>query len=92
MTARFVDGQVSSLPRLLRWSMRLGLMLFLVLVRVRYGRGFHALPFETRRRIVAWWAFGPLGITRYLFKPVRATALLAYYEYASHRAHERAPA
>jgi uncharacterized membrane protein YbhN (UPF0104 family) len=79
-TAAFVQGQVDALPRLLWLALLLGLLGFRVLVRLRYGHGFCNLPLETRRRIARWWAFGPYRLTRAMFRLLRSTALLAWFE------------
>jgi hypothetical protein len=49
-------------------------------VRLRYVRSFCALDIDRRRAAVHSWAFGRVGLFRQLFRPVRSTALLAYYE------------
>lgn len=88
--AAFAEGQAAALAPPLVWLMRIGLAMFSLSVWLRYFRGFCSLPLPTRRRVVAWWAFGPFSLTRKLFKPLRTTALLAYYEYAEPGAGERA--
>jgi hypothetical protein len=44
-------------------------------------RSFCGLPLDTRRRVVAGWAYGPVPLTRQLFRSLRSIALLAYFEH-----------
>ncbi|MBI5535516.1 MAG: flippase-like domain-containing protein [Deltaproteobacteria bacterium] len=76
----FVAGQTEALPGLLRWALRVGLTGFAALTFLRYGRPFPSLSLERRRKIVASWAWGRLGLARQLFRALRSTALLAWYE------------
>ncbi len=84
--AGFVEGQVRELPVRLRTLYRAGLAAFRVATRLRYARGFCELAPGTRRAWFERWAYGPLPLARQLFRPVRATALLAYYERPEARA------
>jgi hypothetical protein len=56
---------------------------FRLYVRLRTLRSFCGLDVERRRAAVNSWAFGPIGVLRQLFRPVRSVALLAYYEQAA---------
>ncbi len=78
--AAFARDQVGALTADLRWPLVAGLATFDLLIRLKYFRRFGALPLERRRRILRSWAFGPVPIVRQLFRPVRTTALVAYYE------------
>jgi uncharacterized protein (TIRG00374 family) len=78
--AAFVGGQLNELPVRLRALFHTGLAGFRIATRLRYARGFCELPAATRRSWFERWAYGPLPLARQLFRPVRATALLAYYE------------
>jgi hypothetical protein len=78
--ATFVQGQVNALPTQLRFLLLVGLLGFRGLVRMRYVRSFCGLPLSTRRVIVNAWAHGPYALTRQLFRVLRSTALLCYYE------------
>lgn len=78
--ASFVAGQMRELPVRLRAQFQIGLAGFRVVTRLRYARGFCELPPVTRREWFEHWAYGPLPLARLLFRPVRSTALLAYYE------------
>jgi uncharacterized protein (TIRG00374 family) len=76
----FVAGQLAALPWMLRIAMRVGLAGFATVVLARYARPFSSLTLGRRREIMARWAWGRWGLTRQMFRPVRSTALLAYYE------------
>lgn len=81
--AVFAQEQMGRLPWRLLLLMRIGLTVFRAAVRLRYFQGYCELPLAKRRRVVSWWAYGPFSLTRQLFRPIRSTALLAYYEYAA---------
>lgn len=78
--ASFVSGQLAALPAGLRLMLRVGLLGFRVLVRLRYGRGFCDLPIATQRAVVSFWAYGPYEVTRKLFRALRSLTLFRYYE------------
>ena len=78
--ASFVRGQLEALPRGLRLLMRAGLWGFRFVTRLRFLAGYTALPLSTRRRWVERWAYGSVGPARKLFRAVRSTTLVAYYE------------
>jgi len=61
--------------------MHIALVGFRIAVRLRFLRAYCDLPLATRRRIAAWWAYGPSPLTRQMFRGLRSTALLAYYEH-----------
>jgi hypothetical protein len=77
----FVDAEVRALPRRLRLLFSLGLLGFAVAVRLRHPRGFLALPPAVQAQTVEAWAFGPLSAPRKLFRLVRSTSLLAFYDH-----------
>jgi len=79
--ATFVAGQVQALPRRLRLAFLAGLGVFAVRVRLAHPRGFAAQPRPVRRALVDGWAFGDWPPGRKLFRLVRSTALLAFYEH-----------
>jgi len=78
--ASFVGGQLHQLPVRLRALFYAGLAVFRVATRLRFLHGFCDLPADVRRRWFEDWAYGRLPLARQLFRPVRSTALLAYYE------------
>jgi hypothetical protein len=54
---------------------------FGVLVWLRYFRSFSFLPLAKRVEIFNAWAYGKIPIKRQLFKLIRSTALLAFFEH-----------
>ena len=76
----FVNGELESLPGKYRLLLRIGLTGFSVLVFLRTWRPFARVKLERRRAILRWWAWGPLTPARQMFRAVRSTAVLAYYE------------
>jgi uncharacterized protein (TIRG00374 family) len=80
--ASFVDGQIASLPTRLRAMFGGGMTLFRFVTRLRFLRGYCDVPLEARRAWTKRWAEGRIALVRQLFKPVRAIALLAYYDHA----------
>lgn len=79
--ATFVDGQIKALQPKLRFLFESGMTVFRLVTRLRYGRGYCDLPLARRRAWMLRWAEGRIALLRQLFKPVRATALLAYYDH-----------
>jgi hypothetical protein len=80
MVADFVQGQLKSLPVLMRALFAVGMMTFRLFVRIRYLSSFNKLPLDRRSEIVSSWAWGKVALGRQLFRPLRSTALLAFYE------------
>ena len=56
-----------------------------ITVLVKLSR-FEALELEARRAWVERWAYGSFSLARQLFRGVRSTALLAYYDHPVVRA------
>lgn len=78
--SRFVAAQLGALSTRYRLLLRVGLLGFWGLVLVTHARPFGRLSPERRRAIVRRWAWGPVTPARQLFKALRSTAVLAYYE------------
>jgi hypothetical protein len=78
----FVTAQVHMLPRRLHAAFVLGLVAFALWARLRGPRGFAAQPRAVRVALVNAWAFGGWAPGRKLFRLIRSTALLAFYEHA----------
>jgi glycosyltransferase 2 family protein len=76
----FVAGQNRALPWMLQVALKAGLAAFWVLVLLRYARPLPNLPPRKRRAVVHAWAWGRVGLARQLFRVLRSTALLAWYE------------
>jgi len=81
----FTVHAVKSLPSRLRFMFGCGMLAFRMFTVVRYGKPFVRLAPDRRRRAVSTWAFGPIGPMRQLFRPIRSTALLAYFEHGAER-------
>lgn len=79
--ADFVHGEVRSLPQKIQLLFFIGMSGFNILVWLRFLRPFATLPLETRGRIINFWAYGKITLTRQLFKLIRSTALLAFFEH-----------
>lgn len=78
--ATFVEGQLRALPARLRLLFGCGMAAFRFTTRLRFLRGYCDVPLARRRRWTRRWADGRIALFRQLFKPVRATAVLAYYD------------
>lgn len=78
--ADFVAGQIGELPQRAQVMFGAGMLFFRFATRLVYWRSYCDLPLRTRQRWLERWAHGPLALTRLLFRGVRSTALLAYYE------------
>ena len=89
--ASFVRSQLEALPGALRVLMSTGFWGFRLATRLRFLVGYTALPLPTRRRWVEQWAYGSLGLGRQLFRAVRSTSLVAYYEHPEVRSKLVAP-
>jgi len=79
--ASFVDGELRALPPKLGFLFESGMTVFRFVTRLRHVRGYCDLPLARRRAWTMSWAEGRITLLRQLFKPVRATALLAYYDH-----------
>lgn len=84
-TAAFVASQIDALPRRLNVLFAIGTSAFRVYVLVRCLNDFHALAPAHRRRVFESWAYGPIPLFRALFRVVRSTSLLDFYEIVSVR-------
>ena len=76
----FVHRQLAALPSRLRVLFSLGTVAFRLHVAVRHLRPFENLSHERRAAAFDRWAYGPIAPCRQLFRVVRSTALLAYYD------------
>ncbi len=79
-TSDFVIGQVEALPRRLALMFAIGTAFFRFYVRITRFRGFCDLKPEMRREILDSWAYGSIPLFRALFKLIRSTALLTFFE------------
>jgi len=79
--AHFVEGQVKALPASLGALFSIGMLGFRVVVGLGHARGFADLAKEDQVRVVERWAYGKMALTRQLFRLVRSTALLAFFDH-----------
>ena len=79
--ATFVSESIAALPTRLALLFGVGMAGFRFVVRVQTLRGFCDLSLERRTHVVAMWAWGPIGLTRQLFRVVRSTAMLAFFDH-----------
>ena len=84
--AQFVQTELDDLPARFGWLLAIGLSGFRTITMLVKLRRFEALELEARRAWVERWAFGSFSLARQLFRGVRSTALLAYYDHALVRA------
>lgn len=82
VAATFLSEQIGALPSRLRLLYAIGIAVFRAWVRVTQRTGFCLLSADRRRAAVYPWAFGRITPLRQLFRPVRSTVLLAYYDCA----------
>jgi len=78
--AGFVQGELDCIPVPARMAFSLGMWVFRSWVLLRHGRGFTSLPLPKRRKAVEAWTWGRMALARQLFRVVRSTAFLAFYE------------
>ena len=79
--ADFIQVEIRNLSKRFRLLFNIGMFFFNMLVWMRYFRTFSLLPLPLRVKIFNSWAYGKLAITRQLFRLVRSTALLAFFEH-----------
>jgi len=78
--AQFVQGQLDAVAPALRWSVAGGLLGVRAITWLWHRRSLQALPLEERRRWLERWAYGDSALGRQLFRALRSTAVMAYYE------------
>ncbi len=78
--ADFVAAQLRALPLRLRILQTVGLLAFAGLTMIVHGRSLTRLAPAQRQAWVARFAYGRLALGRQLFRGIRSTALLAYFE------------
>jgi hypothetical protein len=79
--ADFIQGEIRNLSKKIQVLFSIGMFGFGTLVWLRYLRTFSQLPLTRRISIYNGWAYGKIPVTRQLFKLVRSTALLAFFEH-----------
>lgn len=81
--AEFLCQELTCLPSQLKVLLKIGLFGFRSLCILSGFTLFEQQSLEHRRQVVDQWSYGPVAITRKLFKPLRAIALLSYFESAA---------
>jgi uncharacterized protein (TIRG00374 family) len=89
--AAFLAESIDALPPRLRALFEAGMATFRLYTRLRFFRSFCALEVARRSAAVQAWAFGPVGLFRQLFRPVRSIVFLSYYERVTPAEGPRAP-
>jgi glycosyltransferase 2 family protein len=84
--AEFVQTELGDLPARLGWLLAIGLTGFRAITLLVKLRTVEALELPARRAWVETWAYGSFGLARQLFRGVRSTALLGYYDHPLVRA------
>jgi uncharacterized protein (TIRG00374 family) len=77
----FVQGQIDVLSNRLRVLFYVGLHGFALVVRLTHLRGFARLAPERQVRLVESWAFGRWSPPRKLFRLIRSTVFLAFFDH-----------
>lgn len=86
----FTCAELGSLPSQLRILFKIGIFGFRVITILTNLMPFENLSDERRQKVLNSWAYGPIPLTRKLFKPLRSLALLAYFEHPAVLASVRA--
>ena len=81
--ADFIQREIKNLPQKFQLLFSIGMFCFNMLVWLRYFRSFSLLSLPLRVKIFNSWAYGKLALPRQLFRLVRSTALLAFFEHPS---------
>jgi len=84
-TTAFVATQLDALPRRLSLLFALGTTAFRFYVVLTRMNHFRALKPADRRRVFESWAYGPVPLFRALFRVIRSTSLLYFFELSAVR-------
>lgn len=76
----FVEEEIAELPDSIRLVYRLGLLFFSGVTYLRFQKTPEKLEKSELRDWANAWAYGPIPLTRKLFRPLRSMSLLAYFE------------
>jgi hypothetical protein len=88
---QFVRGQVKALSANLGVLFALGMLGFRIVVGLTHLRGFTRVSKDEQVRIVESWAYGKMALSRQLFRVLRSTALLAFFDHPNVRKAMRRP-
>lgn len=83
--ANFIQGEIKSLSKRFRVMLKAGLFAFRTLVWFRYFQSYSVLPLAKRTEIFNAWAYSNIPLKRQLFKMIRSTAILAFFEHPTVR-------
>ncbi len=79
---RFTFTQIGCIPFRYKVLFDIGLFGFKLYIFAFSGRFICDVPLDKRRKLVEFWAFGPIGVTRKFMKLIRSLAILAYFDNA----------
>jgi len=77
----FTCSELGALPSKLRFLFKVGIFAFRSLTTVTQFSAFEKLSAAKQSALLNSWSYGPLALTRKLFKPLRSLALLAFFEH-----------
>lgn len=78
---RFTCEQIDCIPFRYRLLFKVGLVGFKLYIFACTGKFLCSVPLARRRKLIEFWAFGPIGLTRKFMKLIRSLAILAYYDH-----------
>ena len=78
---RFAFTQINCIPFRYKVLFDVGLFGFKSYIFACTGRFICDVPLAKRRKLVEFWAFGPIAVTRKFMKLIRSLAILAYYDH-----------
>ena len=79
--ADFMQGEIRNLSKKIQVLFAIGMFGFNLIISLRYFSRFASLTLTARRRIFNSWAYSRIPVQRQLFKLIRSTALLAFFEH-----------
>ncbi len=78
---QFVCTELGALPFTLRILFKIGILTFRSITIVTNFCPFESISKARQAKVINAWSYGPIGLTRKLFKPLRSLALLAFFEH-----------
>ena len=78
---QFVCTGLGALPSFLRILFKIGILSFRTITILTSFCPFENLSSAKQTKVINAWSYGPIGLTRKLFKPLRSLALLAFFEH-----------
>jgi len=80
-STQFVCSELSVLPSFLRFLLKIGILAFRSITIATNLCPFENLSSARQAKVINAWSYGPIGLSRKLFKPLRSLALLAFFEH-----------